>query len=93
MDTWTFNMSLYGAGSLQEESIPAIGITWYEATTGWFIGLWETIVHDLMIGWIFSGFFSTSTMIYLLMRYSCDGQDTRDIWWPGLAQGTNIPTD
>ncbi|MEE2819608.1 MAG: hypothetical protein VX615_03245 [Planctomycetota bacterium] len=93
MDTWTFNMSLYGAGSLQEESIPAIGITWYETTTAWLIGLWETIVHDLMIGWIFSGFFSTSTMIYLLMRYSCDGQDTRDIWWPGLAQGTNIPTD
>ena len=93
METWTFNMSLHGAGSLQEEAIPAIGIAWYESTSGWLIGLWETIVHDLMIGWIFSGFFSASTMVYLLMRYSCDGQDTRDIWWPGLAHGTNIPID
>lgn len=89
--TWTFNMSLHGAGSLQEVAVPAVGISWYETSAGWFIAMWETIVHDLMIGWIFSGFFSASTMMYVLMRSSCDGQDTRDIWWQGIVQGTNIP--
>jgi hypothetical protein len=91
--TWTFNMSLHGAGSLQDVAVPAVGITWYESTAGLLIGLWETIVHDIMLGWIFSGFFSASAMMYVLMRYSCDGQDTRDIWWPGLKQGTNIPIE
>jgi hypothetical protein len=91
--TWTFNMSLQGAGSLQGTAIPTIGISWYETSAGWFIAMWETIVHDLMIGWIFSGFFSASTMMYLLMRSSCDGQDTRDIWWQGIAQGTAIPEE
>ena len=91
--TWTFNMSLHGAGSLQDVAVPAVGIAWYESTAGLLIGLWETIVHDIMLGWIFSGFFSASAMMYVLMRYSCDGQDTRDIWWPGLKQGTNIPIE
>ncbi len=90
---WTFNLSLHGAGSLQEAVIPAVGIAWYETTAGWFIGLWETIVHDLMIGWLFSGFFSASSVVYLLMRQSCDGQDTRDIWWQGISQGTAIPSE
>jgi hypothetical protein len=46
-----------------------------------------------MIGWLFSGFFSASAMLYLLMRKKCDGQDSRDIWWSGLIQGTNIPEE
>jgi hypothetical protein len=90
---WTFNMSLHGAGSLQEPINPTFGITWHESMAGWCITFWETIVRDLMIGWIFSGFFSASTMVYLLMRSSCDGQDTRDIWWPGVVQGTTIPRE
>jgi hypothetical protein len=89
--TWTFNMSLHGAGSLQDITVPSVGLAWYESSAGWLITLWETILHDIMIGWIFSGFFSASTMMYLLLRSSCDGQDSRDIWWPGLVQGTNIP--
>jgi hypothetical protein len=91
--TWTFNMSLYSAGSMQEVGVPTIGISWYESMAGWLIALWETIVHDMMIGWLFSGFFSASTMMYLCMRSSCDGQDSRDIWWEGTAHGTNIPSE
>lgn len=91
VDTWIFNNSLDEAGSMQDVAVPTIGIAWYESTTGWLIALWETIVHDLMIGWLFSGFFSASTMMYLCMRSSCDGQDSREIWWEGTAHGTNIP--
>jgi hypothetical protein len=86
----TFNNSLHGAGSLQMETVPLVGMAWYESGAGYLIALWETIVHDLMIGWVFSGFFSTSTMLYLLMRKAGDGQDTRDLWSQGMIQGTNI---
>jgi hypothetical protein len=43
-----------------------------------------------MVGWLFSGFFSASVMVYLLMRYACDRQDTHDIWWDGMIVGTSI---
>lgn len=90
---FTFNQSLHSAGSPQGIVIPTIGLSWYEYSTGWFISVWETVVHDLTIGWVFSGFFSASTMLYLLMRNTCDGQDSRDIWWDGLIRGTNVPED
>jgi hypothetical protein len=88
---WTFNNSLHNAGALRDTVVPLVSITWYESSAGWLINMWETILHYLMIGWVFSGFFSTSTMLYLLMRKVCDEQDTRDIWWKGLIQGTNVP--
>ncbi len=86
----TFNYSLHGAGSLQMETVPPVGIAWYESGASYLIRLWETVVHDLMIGWIFSGFFSTSAMLYLLMRKVSDGQDTREIWSSGLITGTRV---
>jgi hypothetical protein len=90
---WTFNQSLVGAGSIPEHAIPSIGGAWYETSASWIVTLWETVVHDFMIGWVFSGFFSVSTTMYLLMRKNCDGQDTRDIWWHGVEQGTSIPKE
>ena len=89
----TFNLSLHGAGSLQDVAVPNLSVELHESVTGMLIGLWETVVYDLMIGWIFSGFFSASAMVYLLMRNKCDGQDTREIWWDGLIQGTNVPSE
>ena len=86
----TFNDSLHGAGSLQTDNVPLVGMAWYESGAGYLIRLWETIVHDLMIGWVLSGFFSTSAMLYLLMRKASDGQDTRDVWSHGMIQGTNV---
>ena len=89
--SWTFNSSMHHAGSLKDAAVPLVSIAWYESSTGWLINLWESVLHNIMIGWMFSGFFSTSTMLYLLMRRACDEQDTRDIWWKGLIQGTNVP--
>jgi hypothetical protein len=89
----TFNNSLHGAGSLQTETVPLVGMAWYESGASVLIRMWETVVHDLMIGWVFSGFFSTSAMLYLLMRKVCDGQDTRDVWSRGMIQGTNVVSD
>jgi len=89
----TFNKSLHGAGSLQTETVPLASMAWYESGASVLIRMWETVVHDLMIGWVFSGFFSTSAMLYLLMRKVCDGQDTRDLWSRGMIQGTNVVDD
>ena len=91
--SWTFNGSLQNAGALKESVVPVVSIAWYETTAGWLVNAWETILHDMMIGWVFSGFFSMSTMLYLLMRRACDEQDSRDIWWKGLVQGTNVPEE
>ncbi len=87
----TLNNSLSGAGAVQNNAIPIMGLAWYESGAGFLVQLWETIVRDLMIGWVFSGFFSTSAMLYLLMRKACDGQNTRTIWSRGIIQGTNVP--
>jgi hypothetical protein len=89
----TFNDSLHGAGSIQADTVPLIGTAWYESGAGFLIRLWETVLHDLMLGWVFSGFFSMSAMLYLLMRRTCDGQDTREIWSRGIIQGTNVVDD
>ena len=87
----TLNDSLQSAGSIESLSTPAIGLAWYEQSGSAIISCWEIIVHDCMIGWVFSGFFSASTMVYLLMRLACDGQSTKEIWTEGLIPGTNIP--
>jgi hypothetical protein len=90
VDAWSFNESLGNAGAIQTDGIPLVGLVWYESTAGWLVTLWETVVHDFMIGWLFSGFFSASVMVYLLMRYACDRQDTHDIWWDGMIVGTSV---
>ena len=93
VSTSTFNNSLHGAGSLQMERVPFVGMAWYESGASVLIRMWETIVYDLMVGWVFSGFFSTSAMLYVLMRKACDGQDPRDIWTRGMIRGTNVVDD
>jgi hypothetical protein len=90
VDAWSFNESLGNAGAIQTDVIPVVGLVWYESAAGGLVTLWETVVHDFMIGWLFSGFFSASVMVYLLMRYACDRQDTHDIWWDGMIVGTSV---
>jgi hypothetical protein len=87
---WSFNESLSNAGAIQADGIPVVGLVWYESAAGGLVTLWETVVYDFMVGWLFSGFFSASVMVYLLMRYACDRQDTHDIWWDGMIAGTSV---
>jgi hypothetical protein len=79
VDAGTLNDSLRSAGVLQQQTIPAVGLAWYESGAGYVIHFWETIIRCLVAGWVFSGFFSMSTMVYLLMRKACDNRDTLDV--------------
>lgn len=82
----TFNDSMHGAGALRVETVPVVGLAWYESFAGYLIQLWETILRDLMIGWVLSAFFSGSTMLYLLMRKTCDSQGMKNI---GLCEANS----
>ncbi|MDP7009701.1 MAG: hypothetical protein QGI78_09045 [Phycisphaerales bacterium] len=90
VDAWSFNASLGNAGALQADGVPVVGLAWYESAASGLVAIWETIVYDFMIGWLFSGFFSASVMVYLLMRYACDRQGTHDIWWDGMLVGSSV---
>jgi hypothetical protein len=45
-------------------------------------------VVSLVAGYVFANYFGASTIIYMLMRQACDGQDMTEIWQPGVVPGT-----
>ena len=57
----------------------------------WFVSFWQTVVVCLVAGYVFSYYFGASTIVYLLMRRACDGQDIAEIWQAGEISGTAVP--
>lgn len=57
-----------------------VDANWHQATAGWFINLWQTLIISIVWAYVVSFFFSAATIIYLLMRRACDGQDMEEIW-------------
>ncbi len=68
----------------------AIYETGHDQWSAWFIKFWYVVVMSLVAGYVFVYFFSSSTAIYLLLRYHCDRQDVEDIWQPGFIPGTRV---
>lgn len=64
---------------------------WHDTWAAWLISLWQTLIVSLVLAYIVSYLHSASTMVYLLMRRACDGQEIEDIWRPGLVAGTLTP--
>jgi hypothetical protein len=56
--------------------------------SAWLVVFWQTIVVCLVAGYVFANYFGASTIIYLLMRQACDGQEMSEIWQPGVVPGT-----
>ncbi len=53
------------------------------ATKSWahfIIGLWRSIVELAIAGYIISVFFTSSSLLYLVVRRFCDGQGINEIW-------------
>ncbi len=64
----------------------APGGTW-NASWG-LVSLWKSIFRLLILAVAMSVYTSVSTIVYLLIRQVCDGQDHRELWTPGTLGGT-----
>jgi hypothetical protein len=51
-----------------------------KGTANSIIGIWRTIVELFVAGYVISIFFTSSTLLYLVIRRICDGQDVNEIW-------------
>ena len=69
----------------------ALHLSWHNQVAGWFVSFWHTVVVGLVGGYVFANYFSGSTIVYLLMRRACDGQEITEIWQPGQVPGTAAP--
>jgi hypothetical protein len=56
--------------------------------SAWLVVFWQTVVVSLVAGYVFANYFGASTIIYMLMRRACDGQEMSEIWQPGVVPGT-----
>ena len=65
---------------------------WHSNWAADAIQFWQTLVVCLVGGWVFAYHFSASTVVYLLMRRLCDGQEIDDIWRPGEAVVVDVPS-
>lgn len=52
---------------------------------------WHGFVVNLVVAYVIAYYFAASTIVYLLIRRKCDGQDITEIWRPGMIPGTVTP--
>lgn len=64
------------------------GLEGSEAIASRIIQTWHALVSVIAAAAIFSCFASGSTILYLIMRQHCDGQDWGELWFPGAADAT-----
>lgn len=57
------------------------------------LGFWNDLPTLLAAAFALSYAFSGSTILYLLMRRLCDGQEVSDLWMPTMIPGTHAPID
>ncbi|MCP4759371.1 MAG: hypothetical protein GY894_02325 [Planctomycetes bacterium] len=66
-------------------------LSWHVRWTVGLVAFWTSLVNWAIGGWMVAYLMAASTRAYLLLRRSCDAQDEREIWWPGLIRGTLAP--
>jgi hypothetical protein len=76
---------------LRREGTAAIHAHWHNEWAAALVAFWEGLVLDLVAAYVVSYIFTSATIVYLLMRRACDGQDVEEIWRPGLTPGTLVP--
>jgi hypothetical protein len=80
----------YGLFDFGDGASGAAELAWHESWARGWVGLWETLIVGLVVAYVIAYVQSASTVIYLLMRRACDGQETTEIWQPGLAPGSYL---
>ncbi len=83
-----FEIVLFELGPDRAHAIP---FQWHSEWSAWLVSFWQRVVVCLVAAYVFVCYFGASTIIYLLMRKTCDGQDVEEIWQPGLVPGTMAP--
>ncbi len=83
-----FEIALF---ELAPDRAHAIPFQWHSEWSAWLVSFWQRVVVCLVAAYVFVCYFGASTIIYLLMRKTCDGQDVEEIWQPGLVPGTMAP--
>jgi hypothetical protein len=73
---------------LSPGSAASVPLQMHSAWSAWLVVFWQTVVISLVTGYVFANYFCASTIIYLLMRQACDGQELSEIWQPGVVPGT-----
>jgi hypothetical protein len=66
-------------------------MTWWNEAGAGMTTFWMVLVFLLMIGFIYSYFWTSSTMIYLLMRKKVDEVDLDEVFSQQDAEGTVAP--
>ncbi|MEE9129107.1 MAG: hypothetical protein V3T84_03750 [Phycisphaerales bacterium] len=93
---WSDNSAFTTAGGASLFNLTgdtmALHISWHSQVAGWFVSFWRTVIVGLVGGYVFANYFSGSTIVYLLMRRACDGQEITEIWQPGQVPGTAAST-
>ncbi len=82
---WSSNPALAGAQGfslfdLTTRSAMALPMPSHSAWSGQLVVFWQTVIACLVGAYVFTNYFGASTIIYLLMRRACDGQDVSEIW-------------
>lgn len=81
----------FGWTDLSPQSVDSAAMAWHHVAAASLIDFWQTLVVSLVAAYVISYHLSASTIIYLLMRRTVDGQDVSEIWRPGLVPGTLTP--
>lgn len=82
----------YGDGNSFDLSHKRISDTgrWHSNWAADAIQFWQSLVVSLVAAWVLAYHFGSSTIMYLLMRRRCDGQEIDDIWQPGESMAMEI---
>lgn len=51
-----------------------------DKAAAWLVGMWTKVFHVLAAAYTFSFFASGGSVLYLIMRRVCDGQDVSEVW-------------
>jgi hypothetical protein len=81
----------YQAGTFEHTGPTIAAGSWHQRWSANIIVAWQSLVVCLVVAYVLSYHFSASTIAYLLMRKASDGQETDEIWRPGLIPGTLAP--
>ncbi|MBL8990654.1 MAG: hypothetical protein JNJ48_03635 [Phycisphaerae bacterium] len=80
--------ALRSTGSEAPSATPEDAAGWTDRLAARMARFWASIPLALVSALALSMYFCGSTVVYLLMRQVCDGQDAAELWMPGMVGGT-----